>query len=188
MARGRVYLVEDDIPVRKALHRLIHAAGFEVASFDSAAAYLGAPKPRLPACLVLDIRMPAITGFELQSAISGTDRDVPIVFITGHGGEDVRAQARASGAVDLLFKPVDERPLVAAIERAARHLARGRRGSSLNDPPRRRRPDLVSGRSQARAGLSGANKTLPAAGTPAVPQTACRLRYPAKLLQEWYAR
>jgi FixJ family two-component response regulator len=120
MTRGKVYLVEDDQSVRRALHRLIDAAGFEVRSFADAAGYLAGPLPEPPACIVLDIRMPFMTGFELQSAIAGTERSLPIVFITGHGGEDVRAQALESGAVDLLFKPVDEHALVAAIEKALR--------------------------------------------------------------------
>ena len=70
--------------------------------------------------------MPLMTGFELQSAIFGTERSLPIVFITGHGGEDIRAQAIESGAVDLLFKPVDEDALLAAIEKALRGVPAGR--------------------------------------------------------------
>jgi FixJ family two-component response regulator len=62
--------------------------------------------------------MPAMTGLELQTAIVGTGRDLPIVFITGHGDEDVRRQAIGSGAIDVLFKPIDEDVLVEAIERA----------------------------------------------------------------------
>ena len=126
MTRGKVYLVEDDQSVRRALHRLIGAAGFDVRSFSDAASYLTGPLPEVPGCIVLDIRMPVMTGFELQSAISGTERSLPIVFITGHGGEDIRAQAMESGAVDLLFKPVDESALVAAIEKALRLVPAGR--------------------------------------------------------------
>jgi FixJ family two-component response regulator len=118
MTRGKVYLVEDDRSVRRALHRLIESAGLEVESFADAAGYLRSPVPSPPACIVLDIRMPVMSGFELQSAISGTDRALPIVFITGHGGEESRAKALESGAVDVLFKPVDEEALLAAIGRA----------------------------------------------------------------------
>jgi FixJ family two-component response regulator len=128
MTRGKVYLVEDDQSVRRALQRLIGAAGFEVESFPNAAGYLTGPVPDARACIVLDVRMPLMTGFELQSAISGTERSLPIVFITGHGGEDIRAQAIESGAVDLLFKPVDEDALLAAIEKALRALPAGRGG------------------------------------------------------------
>jgi two-component system, LuxR family, response regulator FixJ len=67
---------------------------------------------------VLDIRMPTMSGFELQSAIAGTPRALPVVFITGHGDEAVRSQALEAGAVDVLFKPIDEEELVSAIEKA----------------------------------------------------------------------
>ena len=118
MPQGKVFLVDDDASVRRALHRLIGSAGFEVESFPDARAYLARAAASPPACLVLDIQMPAMTGLELQSAIFGTDRDLPIVFLTGHGDVDVRAQAIESGAIDVLFKPVDEVALIAAIEAA----------------------------------------------------------------------
>ena len=118
MPEGTVFLVDDDASVRKALQRLIRAAGYEVESFADAAEYLARPPPSPPACIVLDIRMPVMTGFDLQSAIAGTSRALPVVFITGHGDEDVRTQALEAGAVDVLFKPIDEEALVAAIERA----------------------------------------------------------------------
>jgi FixJ family two-component response regulator len=118
MPRGTVVLVDDDAAVRRALERLLVSTGFAVESFADAASYLAAPAPAPPACLVIDIRMPVINGFELQAAVAGTWRALPIVFISGHGDEDVRAQALAAGAVDVLFKPIDETVLLAAIERA----------------------------------------------------------------------
>ena len=118
MPRGTVFVVDDDASVRKALHRLIRAAGFDVESYADCGAYLERAPSLLPACIVLDIRMPGITGFEFQRAIAGTHRDLPIVFITGHGGEEVRAQGLEAGAVAVLFKPIDEEALVAAIEKA----------------------------------------------------------------------
>jgi FixJ family two-component response regulator len=123
MSRGTVFLVDDDASVRRALERLIRVAGFDVESFADAAGYLASAPPTTHACIVLDIRMPAMSGFELQSAIAGTSRALPVVFITGHGDESVRVQALQAGAVDLLFKPIDEEQLVSAIEKAleARH-------------------------------------------------------------------
>ena len=118
MTRGTVILVDDDPSVRKALQRLIQTAGFAVESFADAARYLASEVPCPPACIVLDIRMPAMTGFELQTAIAGTPRALPVVFITGHGDERVRSQALEAGAVDVLFKPIDEEELVSAIEKA----------------------------------------------------------------------
>ncbi len=117
-AGGTVLVVDDDPAVRKALHRLIRAAGYRVESLADAAAYLARPPTPPPACLVLDIRMPGMNGLELQSAIAGTSRALPLVFITGHGGEDIRSQALASGAVDVLFKPLEASTLLAAIGRA----------------------------------------------------------------------
>jgi len=116
--RGTVFLVDDDASVRRALQRLIQSAGYAVETFADAATYLKRPTATPPACIIIDIRMPDMTGIELQNAIAGTKRALPVVFITGHGDEDVRAQALGAGAVDVLFKPIDEAALVAAIEKA----------------------------------------------------------------------
>ena len=113
-----VYLVEDDASVRKGLDRLLRSAGYRVESLDSASAYLARATVARPACLVLDIRMPGMSGFELQRAIAGTVLARPIVFITGHGDEDIRMRALSTGAVDVLFKPIDEAVLIEAVERA----------------------------------------------------------------------
>jgi FixJ family two-component response regulator len=118
MPPGTVFVVDDDASVRKALHRLIRTAGFQVESYADPGAYLERTAPASPACLVLDIRMPGMTGFEFQRAIAGTHRELPIVFITGHGGEEVRTQGLRAGAVAVLFKPIDEEALLAAIEKA----------------------------------------------------------------------
>jgi FixJ family two-component response regulator len=112
-----VFLIDDDASVRKALKRLLRAAGYEVEALDGADAYLDRPAPRPPACLVLDIRMPGKSGIDLQRAIQGTAHALPIIFITGHGDEDERNEAVAAGAVDVLPKPLDEHVLIEAIER-----------------------------------------------------------------------
>jgi FixJ family two-component response regulator len=116
-ALSRVFLIDDDASVRKALHRLLRAAGYEVEAFDGACAFLARAAPVLPACLVLDIRMPGMSGIDLQKAIQGTSHDLPIIFITGHGDEDERHVAVASGAIDVLPKPLDQDVLIEAIER-----------------------------------------------------------------------
>ena len=113
-----VFIVDDDASVGKALGRLLRCAGYEVEVFNAAAQYLARSAPQLPACLVVDIRMPGMTGVELQRRIAGTQLALPIVFITGHGDEVVRDQSLAAGAVDVLYKPVDDRALLAAIDRA----------------------------------------------------------------------
>ena len=113
-----VFIVDDDASVRKALGRLIRAAGYDVELFRCASEYLAREVPTPPACLLLDVRMPGMTGIELQQAIGGTQRDLPIVFITGHGDETIREKTLAAGAVEVLYKPVDDRVLLAAIEQA----------------------------------------------------------------------
>jgi FixJ family two-component response regulator len=114
-----VCIVDDDASVRKALGRLVRAAGYEVELFCCASEYLAReePPPR-PACLLLDVRMPRMTGLELQRTIEGTQRAVPIVFITGHGDETIREQALSAGTVDVLYKPIDDQVLLAAIAEA----------------------------------------------------------------------
>jgi FixJ family two-component response regulator len=129
MTRGKVFLIDDDPSVRRGLDRLIRTGGYDVETLADAQSYLEGPVPHAPACLLLDIRMPRMSGFELQNAISGTARALPVVFITGHGDEDVRVQALASGAVDVLFKPLDEAMLFEAIERALALPPLGRNGS-----------------------------------------------------------
>ena len=120
MAPGKVLVVDDDASVRKGLHRLIRAAGYDVETLEGAAAYLERAAVRRPACLVLDIRMPGMSGLDLLHEVAGTVRDLPIVFISGHGDEDVRAQALDAGAVEVLYKPLDETTLLAAIDQALR--------------------------------------------------------------------
>jgi FixJ family two-component response regulator len=124
MCRGTVILVDDDEPVRKALARLIRCAGYEVEALHDAEAFLSRDPVDTLACLVLDLRMPGMGGLELFHAIAGTSRALPIVFITGHGSEDVRVEAMAAGAVDVLDKPVDQAALLGAIDLALSHYAR----------------------------------------------------------------
>ena len=117
MTLGKVLVVDDDAGVRKGMQRLIRIAGYDVETLDGAAAYLDrAPEPP-PACLVLDVRMPGMSGLDLLQAVQGTARALPIVFISAYGDE-VRVQALAAGAVDFLYKPLDEELLFAAIDRA----------------------------------------------------------------------
>jgi FixJ family two-component response regulator len=92
--------------------------------FSGAAEYLARSAPERPACLVVDIRMPGMTGLELQQAIDGTRMSLPVVFITGHGDDAIREQTLAAGAVDVLYKPVDDDVLLAAIEQALRRSVR----------------------------------------------------------------
>jgi FixJ family two-component response regulator len=117
-----VFVVDDDASVRKSLTRLLTGAGFEVEPFASVRAFLARRRYDGPCCLVLDVRMPGLTGLDLQEALTAAGRLLSIVFITGF--VDVRESVRAmkGGAVDFLTKPVAATELVAAIRRG---IARG---------------------------------------------------------------
>ena len=114
----RILVVDDDAPVRRALGRLLRAAGYDVALFTSAEEYLAREPAELPACLVLDMRMPGMGGLELQRVVVGTPQPLPIVFVTGHADEEARAQALGAGAIAVLQKPLDETTLLDAIRTA----------------------------------------------------------------------
>lgn len=113
-----IAVVDDDASVRKALCRLLGAAGYAVEAFAGAAEYVARRPARRVDCLVLDVRMPGVTGLDLQRHLVDTTAEVPIVMITGHGTADVRARALAAGAVAVLDKPFDDQALLDAIRRA----------------------------------------------------------------------
>ena len=112
-----VFVVDDDPSVRKSLTRLIKSAGHAVEAFASAREFLARERYAGPCCLVLDVRMPGLTGLDLQETLAGAGRRMPIVFVTGHGNISMSVKAMRGGAVDFLTKPVDDKNLLAAIER-----------------------------------------------------------------------
>jgi FixJ family two-component response regulator len=111
-----VCVVDDDESVRCCFERLFRSAGLPVETFATAGAYLERKTHPGPVCLVLDVRMPGIDGFDLQKALAGHCEQ--IVFLTGHGDVPMCARAMKAGAVDFLTKPVDEEILLAAVSRA----------------------------------------------------------------------
>ena len=113
-----VGIVDDDPSVRKGLARLVKTAGYRVEVFASAREFLARPQQEDPCCLILDVRMPALTGLELQEALAIAGRQLSIVFVSGHGDVAGSVKAMKGGAVDFLTKPVDARELLSAIERA----------------------------------------------------------------------
>jgi FixJ family two-component response regulator len=115
--KPHVCIIDDDSSLRKALYRLLRAAGYEVEVLDSAQAYLDREAAPVPACLLLDVRMPVMSGLELQRRIGGSSGP-PVVFITAHDDERARREAMALGAVDVLLKPLDDTLLLDAINRA----------------------------------------------------------------------
>jgi len=113
-----IYLVDDDPSVRASLVRFLTFKGFAVSAFASAHEFLAAPRPDLPACLVLDLQMPGMWGFALQSALAEVDGALPIIFITAHDTVAEGVRVMKAGALDFLGKPFDNDQLLAAIDRA----------------------------------------------------------------------
>jgi len=134
-----VFLVDDDSSVRKALARLIRAAGYEIQTFASAQEFIESkPETAGVACLVLDVRMPGLNGLDLQDVLQAANLPIPIVFITGHGDVPMSVQAMKAGAVDFLPKPVCEETLLPAIEQALARASRQRaQAAELEDISRR---------------------------------------------------
>jgi len=133
-----VFVVDDDASVRKSLARLVKTAGYEAETFASVRDFLARRPHDGPCCLVLDVRMPGLTGLDLQEALRSAGQRLSIVFITGYRDVPVSVKAMKGGAVDFLTKPVDERTLLGAIEQAvARTLADRRRQARLTEVQRR---------------------------------------------------
>jgi FixJ family two-component response regulator len=112
-----VFVVDDDYRVREALSRLISSIGLRVAAFGSAAEFLEFEKPDTPACLILDLELPDVSGLELQQELAAGDAP-PIVFITGHGDVPSSVRAMKAGAIEFLSKPFGEKELLQAIDAA----------------------------------------------------------------------
>jgi FixJ family two-component response regulator len=126
-----VFLIDDDASVRRALARLIKSAGYQVQTFVSAREFLDSMPDRAgPACLVLDVRMPGLSGLDLQRELQAANATLPIIFITGHGDIPMTVKAMKDGAVDFLPKPVKDKDLLRAIELA---LARSVRERAARD-------------------------------------------------------
>ena len=122
MARDKteqmVAVIDDDESYRVAVERLLRSAGFAVQSFGSAEAFLESEQKRNARCLITDIRMPGISGLELQSKLNSDQCPIPTIFITAHGDERMRMQAMRSGAVKFLTKPFEGETLLEAVQSA----------------------------------------------------------------------
>ena len=117
-ADGLVHVVDDDEAVRDSLGWLLEANGFAVQVFDSAEAFLAGWRPHRTGCLVLDVRMPGLSGTALQDELARRGDPMPIVFITGHGDVPMAVATMKKGAVDFLEKPFTDAALCAAVRRA----------------------------------------------------------------------
>jgi FixJ family two-component response regulator len=115
-----VAVVDDEESVRKALGRLIRSAGYAVEMFGSGAEFMQSLKRTRPDCVVMDLRMPVLSGFELQAALQRSGVTVPVVIITGDDSPESRDRALRGGARAFLRKPVDDALLIEAIQNAVR--------------------------------------------------------------------
>jgi FixJ family two-component response regulator len=113
-----VFVVDDDISMRESLGALIQDEGWQVETFMSAEEFLNRPYEIVPHCLVLDISMPGLNGLELQKRLAVERREMPIIFITGHGDVPKSVQAMKAGAVEFLTKPFNDSTLLSAIRGA----------------------------------------------------------------------
>jgi FixJ family two-component response regulator len=126
MNRPTVFIVDDDAGVRDSLAMLLELKGFRTRTFAAAEAFLAEYRPEWPGCLVLDLRMPGMTGLELQADLARRGSTLPVIVITAHGDVATTRSALKGGAVDFIEKPIDDEVLVAAIAAALDRDARER--------------------------------------------------------------
>jgi FixJ family two-component response regulator len=126
-AKAIVFVVDDDASVREGLGSLIRSAGLRVETFASAQEFLARPRADVPSCLVLDVRLPGLSGLDLQKRLAEVNIEIPIVFITGHGDVPTSVQAMKAGAVEFLTKPFADRDLLDALQQAIKRDRAARR-------------------------------------------------------------
>ena len=148
-----IFVVDDDRSVRESLHRLLTSVGMRVEVFPTAQAFLGRPRPDTPGCVVLDVRLPGLSGLDLQRELAGTDAPLPIVFITGHGDIPMSVRAMKAGAVEFLTKPFREQELLEAIRQAVERDRASRRDRQELAELRRRHDTLTPREREVMAGI-----------------------------------
>jgi len=137
MTTPTVFIVDDDAGVRDSLAMLLELKGFETRKFPAAEAFLDEYRPELPGCVVLDLRMPAMSGLELQAELTRRGLRLPVIVVTAHGDVATTRAALKDGAVDFIEKPIDDEALLgavaAALERDARERAAASVASDISD-------------------------------------------------------
>jgi len=123
---GVVFVVDDDAEMRESLKNLIRSVGLRVEVFPSAPEFLQSKRPDVPGCMILDVRLPGLSGLDLQKRMAEADVEIPIVFITGHGDIPMTVQAMKAGAVGFLTKPFRDQDLLDAIQEALERDSRAR--------------------------------------------------------------
>jgi len=148
MAEPRiVFAVDDDPSVRSSLKFLLSTVGLQAETFDSADSFLRKKLPDVPSCLVLDVRLPGLSGLEFQRELAARNIPIPIVFLTGHGDIPMSVRAMKAGAVEFLTKPFRDQDLLDAV-RAALDRDRARREQETQVADLRRRFDSLTSREQ----------------------------------------
>jgi FixJ family two-component response regulator len=122
-----VFVIDDDESIRESLKSLIRSVGLHIETFAAAHEFLESERPNVPACLILDVRMPGLSGLDLQRDLAEANIHIPIIFITGHGDIPMSVRAMKAGAVEFLTKPFRDQDLLDAIQQA---LERDRRARS----------------------------------------------------------
>jgi len=139
-----VFVVDDDAPMRESLKNLIRSVGLQVELFASAQEFLRSKRPDVPSCLVLDVRLPGVSGLDLQRRTGDAGIEIPIVFITGHGDIPMSVRAMKAGAVEFLTKPFRDQDLLDAIQQALERDRRARDQRAALDELRSRFVSLTS--------------------------------------------
>ena len=139
-----VHVVDDDLSVREALSSLLRSVGLAVRTHASAADFLAAPREPGVACLVLDVRMPGMTGTELQQTLARAGDDIPIIFITAHGDIPMAVRAMKEGAAEFLPKPFRDEELLGAIDTALARARAARKEHGEVDEIRRKYASLTA--------------------------------------------
>jgi len=117
-AEAVVFVVDDDASVREAITSLIKSVGLRVETFETARQFLGSKRPDVPGCVVLDVRLPGLSGLDLQRELAANDIKLPIIFITGYGDIPMSVTAMKAGALEFLTKPFRDQDLLDAIQKA----------------------------------------------------------------------
>jgi FixJ family two-component response regulator len=139
-ARPAVFVIDDDQSMRRSLDALLRSVALDVHLFSSAEEFMSAKRPEAPGCLVLDVRMPGMSGLTFQQELAKAGVALPIIFISGHGDVPMTVRAMKAGAVEFLTKPFDDQVLLDAIHTAIeRDRARRRESASLADLKKRYR-------------------------------------------------
>jgi FixJ family two-component response regulator len=113
-----VFVVDDESAVGVSIKRLLHSVGLEARHFTSASEFLRAKRPDAPGCIVLDVRLPDLSGLDLQQELAKANVDLPVIFVTGHADIPMTVRAMKAGAVEFLTKPFHEQELLEAVQRA----------------------------------------------------------------------